>query len=151
VDVLCDFGGNVISIVPRERLVIRAGVSDKGITRKHEEVMAFAKEVAERLQIVGPANIQCKWDGEQVRLIEVNPRFSGGIPLTIASGANFAELLVKMAGGVHIRPQIGRFQADLAMMSFEESIFAKESELKIRQTEQPRMLSKVRAASTYVN
>src|SRR5207237_6057509 len=40
VDVLCDFNSRVLSIVPRERLVIRAGVSDKGITRKNAEVIA---------------------------------------------------------------------------------------------------------------
>ena len=73
VDVLSDFNSRVLSIVPRERLVIRAGVSDKGITRNHPEVIAFAKDVAEKLQIVGPANIQCKWDGREVSLIEVNP------------------------------------------------------------------------------
>src|SRR5207237_1194981 len=89
VDVLSDFNGKVLSIVPRERLVIRAGVSDKGITRKDAEIIAFAKEVAEKLHIIGPANIQCKWDGREVSLIEVNPRFSGGIPLTIAAGADF--------------------------------------------------------------
>src|SRR5205807_2740514 len=115
-------------IVPRERLVIRAGISDKGITRKHAEVIAFAKEIAEKLQIVGPANIQCKWDGRDVSLIEVNPRFSGGIPLTIASGADFAAWLVQLKAGINIQEQIGKFQDGLAMMSFEESIFASESE-----------------------
>ena len=149
IDVLSDFNGRVISIVPRERLVIRAGVSDKGVTRKNEEVIAFARNIAEKLRIVGPANIQCKWDGEKASLIEVNPRFSGGIPLTIASGADFASWLVQLAGGIQVRPQIGKFQDGLAMMSFEESIFARESDLKMRATEKPRMLSKTRAA--YVN
>ena len=148
-DLLADFNGRVISIVPRERLVIRAGVSDKGITRKHAEVIAFAKDVAERLQIVGAANIQCKFDGRELRLIEVNPRFSGGIPLTIASGADFASWLVQMAGGIELRPRIGKFEDGLAMMSFEESIFAHEDNLKLRHTEKPRMLSRTRAA--YVN
>ena len=151
VDVLSDFHGRVISLVPRERLVIRAGVSDKGITRKNADVMAFAKHVAERLQIVGPANIQCTWDKGTVSLIEVNPRFSGGIPLTIASGADFASWLVQMAAGIDIPSQIGKFQDGLAMMSFEESIFATESELKLRHSEKPRMLARVRAASPYVN
>jgi carbamoyl-phosphate synthase large subunit len=149
VDVLSDFNSRVLSIVPRERLVIRAGVSDKGITRKHAEVIAFAKEIAEKLQIIGPANIQCKWDGRDVSLIEVNPRFSGGIPLTIASGADFATWLVQLAAGIELKLQIGKFQDALAMMSFEESIFATETELKMTQVEKPRMLSKVRAA--YVN
>jgi carbamoyl-phosphate synthase large subunit len=149
VDVLSDFNGRVLSIVPRERLVIRAGVSDKGITRKNEEVIAFAKHVSERLRIVGPANIQCKYDGREVSLIEVNPRFSGGIPLTIAAGADFPSWLVQLKGGVAVAPQIGKFEDGLAMMSFEESIFAKESELKAKSSGKPKMLSKTRAA--YVN
>jgi carbamoyl-phosphate synthase large subunit len=149
VDVLSDFEGRVLSIVPRERLVIRAGVSDKGITRNNPEIIAFAKNVAQTLQIVGPANIQCKWNGRDVSLIEVNPRFAGGIPLTIAAGADFPMWLVQLAAGIEVKPQIGKFQDGLAMMSFEESIFATESELKLSHSEKPRMLSKVRAA--YVN
>jgi carbamoyl-phosphate synthase large subunit len=149
IDVLSDFNARVISIVPRERLVIRAGVSDKGVTRKTEEVMSFARNLAERLKIIGPANIQCKWDGAEVSLIEVNPRFSGGIPLTIASGADFAAWLVQLTAGVEVRPQIGKFQDGLTMMSFEESIFVSESDLKMRHTDKPKMLAKTRAA--YVN
>lgn len=149
VDVLSDFNGRVLSVVPRERLVIRAGVSDKGVTRKNREVMMFAKQVAEKLQIVGPANIQCKWEGSETSLIEVNPRFSGGIPLTIAAGADFASWLVQLRSGIGVEPHIGDFEDGLAMMSFEESIFAAESDLKLRQTERPKMLAKTRAA--YVN
>src|SRR5438093_11870848 len=122
VDVLSDFTGAVLSIVPRERLVIRAGVSDKGITRKNDEVIAFAKEVAEKLHIIGPANIQCKWNGHEVSLIEVNPRFSGGIPLTIASGADFATWLVQLAAGTDISSQVGKFQYGLGMMILAMSI-----------------------------
>ena len=151
VDVLSDFDGRVISVVPRERLVIRAGVSDKGVTRKNATVMDFAADVAERLHVVGAANIQCKVDGNQVSLIEVNPRFSGGIPLTIAAGADFPALMVKMAAGVTVRPQIGKFQDGLAMMSFEESIFASEAELKLRVTGRPAMLSRIRHISSHVN
>ena len=149
IDVLSDFNARVISIVPRERLVIRAGVSDRGVTRHNEQIMAFARNLAERLQIVGPANIQCKWDGRKVSLIEVNPRFSGGIPLTLASGADFAAWLVQLTAGIEVRSQIGKFQDGLTMMSFEESIFASESDLKARHTDKPRMLAKSRAA--YVN
>jgi carbamoyl-phosphate synthase large subunit len=149
VDVLCDFNKRVLSIVPRERIVIRAGVSDKGITRKHIQVMAFAKDVAEKLEIVGPANIQCKWDGHDVGLIEVNPRFSGGIPLTIAAGADFPLWLVQMKAGVDMAPQLGKFQNGLAMMSFEESIFAAEAELMARHLQGPKIFAKTHAA--YVN
>ena len=149
VDVLSDFDGRVLSIVPRERLVIRAGVSDKGVTRKHAEVIAFTREIVEKLQIAGPANIQCKWDGGDVSLIEIIARFSGGIPLTIAAGADFPAWLVQLAAGVKLNAQIGKFQDGLVMMSFEESVFATETELKPTHVEKPRTLSKTR--STYVN
>ncbi len=151
VDILSDFNGRVISVVPRERLVIRAGVSDKGVTRRNQAVIDFAMDVGERLQIVGAANIQCKQKDDQITLIEVNPRFSGGIPLTLASGADFASWMVQMCAGIEMRPQIGKFQDGLAMLSFEESIFAKESDLKMRHTEKPRMLSRMRHASSFVN
>jgi carbamoyl-phosphate synthase large subunit len=149
VDVLADFNGRILSIVPRERLVIRAGVSDKGITRKRDDVIAFAKDIAERLQIIGPANIQCKVDDGLISLIEINPRFSGGIPLTIAAGADFPSWLVQLRSGIEIVPQIGKFQDGLAMMSFEESIFATEIELKLRHAGKPKMLARARPA--YVN
>jgi carbamoyl-phosphate synthase large subunit len=151
VDVLADFRGRVLSAVPRERLVIRAGVSDKGVTRKNVAVMDFAVEIAEKLELVGAANIQCKWDGERVTLIEVNPRFSGGIPLTIAAGADFPAWMVKLAAGGSVRSQLGRFQDGLAMMSFEESIFAEEADLKLRMTARPAMLSRMRQISNHVN
>jgi carbamoyl-phosphate synthase large subunit len=131
--------------------VIRAGVSDKGVTRKNPLVMEFAVDLAERLQIVGAANIQCKLQGDRVSLIEVNPRFSGGIPLTVAAGADFPALMVKMVGGIKVRPQLGKFEDGLAMMSFEESIFAKESELKLRMTGRPAMLSRMRHVSSNIN
>ena len=151
VDVLSNFAGKVISVVPRERLVIRAGVSDKGITRKIKDVMDFATDVATSLQIVGAANIQCKWDGRRVTLIEINPRFSGGIPLTLASGADFPSWLLQMTAGLDVRSQVGKFQDGLAMMSFEESIFAKESDLLMHDSDKPRMLSRMRQVSSYVN
>src|SRR5262245_36043691 len=149
VDVLCDFNGQTLSIVPRERLVIRAGGSDKEITRRHPEVMAFARDVAEQLGIVGPANIQCKWDGKGATLIEVNPRFSGGIALTIAAGADFPAWLVQLKAGIRVPPQLGKFQDGLAMMSFEESVFAPDAELNARPTEKPRLLAKSRPVSVH--
>jgi carbamoyl-phosphate synthase large subunit len=149
VDVLRDFEGRTISIVPRERLVIRAGISDRGVTRKNSDVMAFAEDVARKLEIIGPTNIQCKLDDMGVSLIEVNPRFSGGIPLTIAAGADFPAWLVQLKGGMNVPPQIGAFQDGLAMMSFEESLFAAESALKVRQTDTPRLLP--RSRPVYVN
>ncbi len=151
VDVCSDFNGNVLSVVPRERVVIRAGVSDKGITRNNKHVIDFALRIAESLHIVGAANIQCKWDGAGVSLIEVNPRFSGGIPLTVAAGADFPTWLVQLRAGKKVRKQIGRFQPNLTMMSFEDNVFASQDQLNVQRNREPRRFARTDTTASYVN
>jgi len=127
VDVLADFEGNIISVVPRQRLVIRAGVSDRGRTSKNQELIEISTKIAKALDIVGPANLQCKIDKGKITFFEINPRFSGAIQLTIRSGADFPRMIIKMLNG-GITPRIGDFEDNLTMVSYEESIYHPESE-----------------------
>lgn len=126
-DLLADFRGNVISVVPRERLVIRAGVSDQGQTYNHPGMINLAVCAAEALDIRGPANIQVKLQRDVATIFEVNPRFSGGIPLTIASGADFPGWLIEMSCGMNPKPCIGHFTDGLIMACYEEALFLPET------------------------
>lgn len=123
IDLLADFSGRVISAVPRERLVIRSGVTDRGRTWKNPAMMELAVKTAGALDIRGPANIQVKWHNETATVFEVNPRFSGGIPLTIAAGADFPAWLIEMRCGSRVRPCIGRFTDGLVMACYESAVF----------------------------
>jgi len=123
IDVLCDFEGRPISVVPRERVVIRAGVVDRGRTVRDSSLIQFGIACARALPFRGPINIQCRVvDGVPIAF-EINPRFSGGIPLTIASGADFPGLLVQLAAGLDLTPAIGVFEDDLWMTSHESAVF----------------------------
>ena len=64
-------------------------------------------------------------------IFEINPRFSGGIPLTIAAGADFPKLLVKLAMGSTVEPAIGRFKDNLWMTNYEASVFLDASQLRM--------------------
>jgi carbamoyl-phosphate synthase large subunit len=98
IDVFC-VRGKLVAAVPRKRIEARAGVSYKGETEPDPMLVAYAQEISERLMIDGPANIQCfKKDG-QVKFTEINPRFSGGLILTIEAGVNFPLLALKVAVG----------------------------------------------------
>ena len=99
IDMLCGFDGNPLAIVPRERVVIRAGVIDRGRTVHDERLIGLARRVAEVLPCVGAVNVQCRLVGGEPVVFEINPRFSGGIPLTIAAGADFPRLLVDLTAG----------------------------------------------------
>jgi carbamoyl-phosphate synthase large subunit len=131
IDLLCDFEGRPLSIVPRERIVIRAGVTDRGRTVKDASLIALAEACVAVLPFAGPVNVQCRVvDGHPV-VFEINPRFSGGIPLTIEAGADFAQMLVELALGRHVAPSIGRFREDVWITNYETGIFLMQPEIRL--------------------
>ena len=123
IDILCGFDGRPLSIVPRERVVIRAGVIDRGRTVNDQRLIRLAEAACAALPFAGPINIQCRMRGEQPVIFEINPRFSGGIPLTIQAGADFPAMLLRLAMGRRVDPAIGAYKPDLWMTSFESSFF----------------------------
>jgi carbamoyl-phosphate synthase large subunit len=122
IDMLCD-GGAPLAIVPRERVVIRSGVMDRGRTVRNRTLMDLAASCAAVLEFQGAVNIQCRVVNGVPTVFEINPRFSGGIPLTIAAGADFPQMLVDLALGRRVVPRIGRFTDGLWMTSYEASLF----------------------------
>ncbi len=91
----CDH--EVKSIVPRERIEIRAGEINKGRTAKNT-IVPYLKERLARIDgCVGCICMQLFFhpDNGDIVAIEVNPRFGGGYPLTYMSGANYPEFLIR--------------------------------------------------------
>ncbi len=123
IDALCDFQGRVLSVVPRERVVIRAGVIDRGRTSNDPELIDLALACAGAIQFAGAINIQCRVANGRPVVFEINPRFSGGIPLTIAAGADFPRMILDLVAGRQVSPAIGAFTPDFWMTSYEASIF----------------------------
>jgi carbamoyl-phosphate synthase large subunit len=94
---------------------------------RDDRLIALAMACARALPLAGAVNIQCRLvDGAPV-VFEINPRFSGGIPLTIAAGADFPRMLVDLARGRRVAPAIGRFRDGLWMTSFESAVFLDDS------------------------
>jgi len=94
-DVMCDMKGKPLVIIPRKRLDIDQGISVLGETEKRKDVIENIKEICGELVFRGAVNIQFKLDQKgKAKLVEINPRFSGGLPITFASGVNTVEILV---------------------------------------------------------
>lgn len=125
IDMLCDFNHRPVSIVPRERVVVRAGVMDRGRTVQNPKLLAIAQAAAAAMPFLGAVNIQCRLVNGEPVIFEINPRFSGGIPLTIEAGADFPAMLLDLTQGRRVSPRIGRYRADLWLTSYEASIFVK--------------------------
>lgn len=122
-DMFCDGDGRVISVVPRERVVIRSGVIDRGRTVKDERLLALGEACAKAIRFAGPVNIQCRLHDGQPTVFEINPRFSGGIGLTIRAGADFPAWVVQMALGRRLPRMMGAFADNLWLTSYESGLY----------------------------
>ena len=96
VDVFIDKNDNVISIVPRLRIEVRAGEVNKAQAIKDKIIIDAIKNLCKKLNgAYGCVTIQLFKTENRIVFIEINPRFGGGYPLSYLSGANFAEYLIK--------------------------------------------------------
>ncbi|WP_029289726.1 ATP-grasp domain-containing protein [Cellulomonas sp. HZM] len=95
VDVLAGLDGHVIAAVPRARLRVDSGVAVAGVTVRDDELVATASAVAKAVGLTTVANVQLKRDRDgRPALLEVNPRFPGAMPLTIASGVDMPSIVL---------------------------------------------------------
>lgn len=127
VDVFRSRNGKVHCIVPRLRMVIRSGEVEKGITIRDKRVIEDTRKLAGLLNDVwGVFCCQCKREpGGPPRFFEVNPRFGGGSPLSIAAGANLPRYVLQEILGKPIDEDID-FQENLMMLRYDQAVFTVE-------------------------
>lgn len=96
VDMYYGRDNRVKSIVPRERIEIRAGEINKGITRKNYLVEYLKQRINYISGVVGCICVQLfyrEYDNDVIG-IEINPRFGGGYPLSYCAGANYPKMIM---------------------------------------------------------
>ncbi|MDP2904996.1 MAG: ATP-grasp domain-containing protein [Candidatus Omnitrophota bacterium] len=123
IDIVASPDGSVLQAVPRRRLSVKAGMSYKGETVNDRRIIEYGKKVAALFKINGPANIQCIVNEEKIYLIEVNPKFAAGLPLTVAAGVNLPLILIKSAYGLKVAKNELKFKDKLFMLRYWEEIF----------------------------
>jgi carbamoyl-phosphate synthase large subunit len=122
VDIFSDGSGKPINILPRLRERVRAGVSDVGIVELSKNLLGVLEDKIESFGLQGPWNLQCILSDNTYYFIEVNPRFSGGIPLTIAAGMDFCQNLLEWALARPIT-HFTEIRDGLIMMKYEQELF----------------------------
>jgi len=124
-DVYTGFDGRPRCVVPRERIEVRGGEVTKARTVKHAGIIETGVRVVEALkECVGLITIQLilTRDG-RILVIEVNPRFGGGVPLAIQAGADFPKWLLAEWLGQRPRIRLAHFREGLIMLRYHQSFF----------------------------
>lgn len=106
-DVLVGHDGSVAGFVTRWRLETKAGISTRGETFSDPVVAGLVHATVDAIGLQAACNIQGFVDHStgRIELVEVNPRFSGGLPLAQAAGADLVGEMLRGTLGLPIRPE----------------------------------------------
>lgn len=129
IELTVDFGvgadGQFLGAVPRHRLETRAGEVSKGVTVRNAKVEDLAERVAMSLPgMYGVANLQMFFDAEsdQAVVIEINPRFGGGYPLSHAAGADLITAMLESHSRSATRVPVD-WEAGVTMLRYDDAVF----------------------------
>lgn len=104
VDGYVDVKGDVIGVLSRKRLEVSAGEVDVSETHRHQGILSLSRRLLSIPGWQGPINLQFFDTPDGPVLIEVNPRFGGGVTHAIHCGLDMPRWILREALGRAIEP-----------------------------------------------
>ena len=122
--VVVAFDNSLLAVVPKEAADKR-GITQVGITRAVPAIDELCRAITRELAPNGPYNVQLILGDDDVpRVIEINPRYSTTMALTLASGVNEVDAVLRHARGEDPGPLA--FIPDLMMLRYTAQIYVNE-------------------------
>ncbi len=125
-DAFIDAEGMCRCIVPRKRIEVRGGEVSKGQTVRCETIEQLGFTACARLPDArGAINIQIFHDAATGRcaIIEINPRFGGGYPLSHVAGARFTHWLLEALTTGYCTAGQASWRDGLVMLRYDDAVF----------------------------
>lgn len=115
-------------VVPRQRIIVRAGEVSKAVTRNNLIVEHFFNHISKLKGARGCLTIQVFLHKNKpiIKGIEINPRFGGGYPLTYLSGANYSQWVLEE---YLLNKEISRFndwENNLLMLRYDDEVLVRD-------------------------
>lgn len=106
-DVMNDLEGNNVSVSVKQKLAMRAGETDKAVTRDIPEVREMGCVIGKALKHIGnlDVDIMQRVNGEYC-VLELNPRFGGGFPFSYEAGVNMPKAIIQWLKGERVDPDM---------------------------------------------
>lgn len=87
-------GKNIISSISIKK-IIKNGQTYKAIVDKYEKVTNISRNVSLALGAKGAINIQSKMVNDEIKIFEINPRFSATCPIRSVAGINEPDIIFR--------------------------------------------------------
>ncbi|WJF91711.1 ATP-grasp domain-containing protein [Paraburkholderia bonniea] len=116
--------GVVLAAVPRDRMKTDSGIAVASRTRHLDELIEAGANTAQVAGIRYVANVQFKRASDgRFKLLEINPRFPGTLPLTTAAGIDIPALLVADVRGEPLPDTLLPFRELMVVRYWTEQFF----------------------------
>jgi len=117
VDVYVDMlSKEVVSILIKEKMAMRAGESDKAKSIKSEPLFNMIIDFLGKTDLIGPLDIDIFNVNGEYYISEINPRFGGGYPLAYECGINFPKYIINNIFGIVNNSSIGDYDENVYML-----------------------------------
>jgi len=106
-DVMNDLSGNFVAVSVKQKLAMRAGETDKAVTRDLPALREIGKKIGENLNHIGnlDVDIMQRKNGDYC-VLELNPRFGGGFPFSYEAGVNLPKAIMMWLKGEEVPTEI---------------------------------------------
>lgn len=114
-DIFNDYNGNFVHACFREKILMRAGETDKAKSFDSEIYMNHAINISKIFRHVGNMDIDfMETERGELFYIDFNPRFGGGYPFTHSSGPNYLKYIIEESMG--LKPEQPTFKKSITGM-----------------------------------
>ena len=124
IDVLAAADGRCLCAVPRRRLEVRGGEITKAQTCRIAELEALACGICEALPgAYGVLNIQVIVGAGGPAVLEINPRFGGGFPLTWEAGGRYPAWMLEEILGLPSTASTQAWTSGVTMLRWDAAVY----------------------------
>jgi carbamoyl-phosphate synthase large subunit len=124
VDVYVRGDGAVAAAVPRVRMKTDSGIAVTARTVNLPDVIDAAVIAARESGVRYAVNVQFRRDAEGVcKLLEINPRFPGTLPLTTHAGVDIPAMMVEEMSGGAVADGLAQFREVMVTRYWTEQYF----------------------------
>lgn len=125
-DVYIDMlSGEIVSIFTKQKLVMRAGETDKAVSFKDDKLFDLIERFVKEAGYSGQIDIDIFEVNGEYYISEVNPRFGGGYPHAYECGCNHMSLICNNLDGIVNPKNIGVYDDGVYMMKYNEIMIKK--------------------------
>jgi carbamoyl-phosphate synthase large subunit len=119
-DICLDLQGEVLSVVLWRKIARRAGETYQAEACVKPDLLDLGYRLGKALGDqghVGPLDVDLfLQEDNKPFILELNPRFGGGYPVSHLAGADFPHLILRMIRGEAVSPELGRYKPGVIMM-----------------------------------